>query len=254
ITPGWPRPLATWTSIWAPAAATAVSGTCPVRACWRSGSTTGCPEKATRCCTPIWSSPTGCRVRTDAGRRWTAGTCIGIGGARTPRLVKWAVHATRKPKEHEAPDTLYGRWCQEAAERGHDPDTLVRQMTGRTPNRGQDRTVSAEAVGRLLDRLAGPTGLTEHASTLSRPEVLVALSGGLAGAERTELEELADRLLADRPGSGDAQDLRPRHRPACLAAGRLPAPRRGPDGDRHHEPARGGVRGRGHLRPPPWRP
>jgi conjugative relaxase-like TrwC/TraI family protein len=32
------------------------------------------------------------------------------GRERTPRLVKWAVHATRKPKEHEAPDTLYGRW------------------------------------------------------------------------------------------------------------------------------------------------
>ena len=28
------------------------------------------------------------------------------GGERTPRLVKWAVHATRKPKAQEAPDTL----------------------------------------------------------------------------------------------------------------------------------------------------
>ena len=30
------------------------------------------------------------------------------GGERTPRLVKWAVQATRKPKEQEAADTLYG--------------------------------------------------------------------------------------------------------------------------------------------------
>jgi conjugative relaxase-like TrwC/TraI family protein len=30
------------------------------------------------------------------------------GGERTPRLVKWAVHATRKPKQYEPPDTLYG--------------------------------------------------------------------------------------------------------------------------------------------------
>jgi conjugative relaxase-like TrwC/TraI family protein len=37
------------------------------------------------------------------------------GRERTPRLVKWAVHATRKPKEHETPDTLYGRWRHEAA-------------------------------------------------------------------------------------------------------------------------------------------
>ena len=53
IMPGWPRRSATWTSTWGPAAAMAVSSTCPDRGCWRSGSTTGRPEKATRCCTPI---------------------------------------------------------------------------------------------------------------------------------------------------------------------------------------------------------
>jgi conjugative relaxase-like TrwC/TraI family protein len=51
------------------------------------------------------------------------------GRERTPRLVKWTVHTTRKPKEHETSDTLYGRWRAEAAERGHDPDTLVRTVT-----------------------------------------------------------------------------------------------------------------------------
>jgi conjugative relaxase-like TrwC/TraI family protein len=123
---------------------------------------------------------------------------VGDGGERTPRLVKWAVHATRKPKEHEARDTLYGRWRTEAAERGHDPDTLVRTVAGRTPDRDQDRAVSAEAVGWLFDRLAGPDGLTAQASTFARPEVLVALGAGLTGAGRTELEELADRFLAER--------------------------------------------------------
>jgi conjugative relaxase-like TrwC/TraI family protein len=120
------------------------------------------------------------------------------GRERTPRLVKWTVHATRKPKEHETPDTLYGRWRQEASERGVDPDTLVREVTGRTRNRDQDRPVSAAVTGRLFNGLAGPDGLTEHASTFSRPEVLVALGAGLAGAGRTELEELADRFLAER--------------------------------------------------------
>jgi conjugative relaxase-like TrwC/TraI family protein len=123
---------------------------------------------------------------------------VADGRERTPRLVKWTVQATRKPKEHEAPDTLYDRWRQEATERGVDADTLVRKVTGRTANRGQDWTVSEVATGRLFDRLAGPDGLTEHASTFNRPEVLVALSGGLAGAGRTELEELADRFLAER--------------------------------------------------------
>jgi conjugative relaxase-like TrwC/TraI family protein len=120
------------------------------------------------------------------------------GRERTPRLVKWTVHATRKPKEHEAPDSLYGRWRTEAAERGHDPDILVRTVTDRTPNRDQDGTVSAEAAVRLFDRLAGPDGLTATASTFARPDVLVALGAGLAGTGRSELEELADRFLAER--------------------------------------------------------
>src|SRR4029450_12076999 len=109
------------------------------------------------------------------------------GRERTPRLVKRPVQATRKPKEHEAPDTLYDRWRQEAAERGHDPDTLVRTVTGRTPNRDQNRTVSDAVAGRLFDRLAGPGGVTPTASTFARPDVLVALGAGLTGAGRTEL-------------------------------------------------------------------
>jgi hypothetical protein len=117
---------------------------------------------------------------------------------RTPRLVKWAVHATRKPKEQEAPDTLYGRWRVEAAERGVNPDTLVREVTGRTPDRDRDRTVSAAVAGRLFDRLAGPDGLTATASTFTRPDVLVALSAGLAGTTRAELEALTDRFLAEQ--------------------------------------------------------
>jgi conjugative relaxase-like TrwC/TraI family protein len=120
------------------------------------------------------------------------------GRERTPRLVKWTVQATRKPKEHETPDTLYDRWRQEAAERGVDPDTLVRQVTGRAADRVQDQTMSEAATGHLFDRLAGPEGLTEHASTFARPDVLVAIGAGLAGAGRTELEALADRFLAER--------------------------------------------------------
>jgi conjugative relaxase-like TrwC/TraI family protein len=120
------------------------------------------------------------------------------GRERTPRLVKWAVQASRKAKQHEAPDTLYGRWRQEAAVRGVDPDTLVREMTGRTPNRQQVWTVSDVVADRVFNRLAGPEGLTAHASTFTRPDVLVALGAGLAGVRRTELEALADRFLAER--------------------------------------------------------
>jgi conjugative relaxase-like TrwC/TraI family protein len=123
---------------------------------------------------------------------------IADGRERTPRLVKWTVQATRKPKDHEAADTLYDRWRTEASERGMDPDTLVRTVTARTRDRVHDRTVSAVVAGQLFDRLAGPEGLTATASTFARPDVLVALGAGLAGAERIEFEALADRFLAER--------------------------------------------------------
>jgi hypothetical protein len=118
------------------------------------------------------------------------------GRERTPRLVKWAVHATRKAKEHQTPDTLYGRWRAEAAERGVDPDTLVRQVTGRVQDR--DPVVPEWTVSTMLDRLAGPDRLTATASTFGRQDVLAGLGAELAGATRAELEDLADRFLAER--------------------------------------------------------
>ncbi|HET6815223.1 MAG TPA: MobF family relaxase [Actinomycetota bacterium] len=118
------------------------------------------------------------------------------GRERTPRLVKWAVQATRKAKEQESADTLYGRWRTEAAERGLDPDTLVRTVTGRT--RDRDQELSERTVAEVFDRLACPDGLTATASTFARQDVLAALGGQLAGATRAQLEDLADRFLAER--------------------------------------------------------
>jgi conjugative relaxase-like TrwC/TraI family protein len=118
------------------------------------------------------------------------------GRERTPRLVKWAVQATRKPKDHEAADTLYGRWRTEAAERGHDPDDLVRQVTGRTPDR--DQGLAERTVAEVFDQLSSPEGLTAQASTFARQDVIAALGGQLVGAGRVELEELADRFCAER--------------------------------------------------------
>jgi hypothetical protein len=118
------------------------------------------------------------------------------GRERTPRLVKWAVHATRKAKQQEAPDTLYGRWRTEAAERGVDADAVVRQVTGRTLDR--DQQLSEWTVSKAFDRLAGPDGLTATASTFARQDVIAALGGQLAGASRAQLEDLADRFLAEQ--------------------------------------------------------
>jgi conjugative relaxase-like TrwC/TraI family protein len=118
------------------------------------------------------------------------------GRERTPRLVKWAVHATRKPKERETPDTLYGRWRTEASERGVDPDAVVGEVTGRTLE--VEQGLSEWTVAGVFDRLASPDGLTATASTFARQEVVAALGGQLAGAIRAQLEDLADRFLAER--------------------------------------------------------
>jgi conjugative relaxase-like TrwC/TraI family protein len=119
-----------------------------------------------------------------------------VGQERTPRLVKWVVQATRKPKEHQASDTLCGRWRTEATERGVDADTLVRQVTGRTVDR--DLGFSERTVSKVFARLACPDGLTTQASTFARHDVIVALGGQLAGATRAELEDMTDRFLAQR--------------------------------------------------------
>jgi conjugative relaxase-like TrwC/TraI family protein len=118
------------------------------------------------------------------------------GRERTPRLVKWAVQATRKPKEKEAADTLYGRWRAEAAERGVDPDTVVRQVTGRT--RDRDQGLAERTMAEVFEELAGPDGLTVQVSSFARQDVIAALGGQLAGVDRAELEGLADRFCAER--------------------------------------------------------
>lgn len=70
-----------------------------------------------------------------------------------------------------------------------DADSLVQEVTDRTPTREQDWTVSAVVADRVFDRLAGPGGLTATASTFTRPEC-----PGRPGEE----DGLAD-LWMDRP-------------------------------------------------------
>jgi conjugative relaxase-like TrwC/TraI family protein len=136
----------------------------------------------------------------------------GSGRLRTPRLVKWAVHATRKAKEHEAPETLYARWRAEAAERGTDPDALVRAVTGRVVARDRARAPSEALVAKVFDRLAGPEGLTALSSTFAREDVITALGAGLVGATRQELEALASRFLGEQAVSVVADRALEEHR------------------------------------------
>ena len=54
------------------------------------------------------------------------------------------------------------------------------------------------AAGELFDHLAGSDGLTEHASSFARPRGPGRLGRWAGRAGRAELEELADRFLAER--------------------------------------------------------
>jgi conjugative relaxase-like TrwC/TraI family protein len=118
------------------------------------------------------------------------------GRQRTPALVRFAVHATRQAKRHEAPESLHDRWRAEARALGIDPDRLIARVCGRA--REQDRRVSNLAVKRAFNRLAGPEGLTASASTFAHQDVVVAFGGELTGAGPTELGALTDRFLAER--------------------------------------------------------
>ena len=118
----------------------------------------------------------------------------GAGRQRTPALVRFAVHASRRAKRHEAPETLFDRWRSEVRALGIDPGRLVARVCGRAREQGVDE----RTLARVFDRLAGPEGLTAQASTFARQDVVVALGGELATIAPDELQALTDRFLAER--------------------------------------------------------
>jgi conjugative relaxase-like TrwC/TraI family protein len=128
------------------------------------------------------------------------------GRVRTPKLVKWVVHATRQAKQHEAPTTLVERWRAEATEHGVDIPELLRRVVGRDRHAANgpagagstEATADQAVVAGVFDRLAGVQGLTAQASTFARAEVIAAVGDQLVGAGRAELEGLADRFLEER--------------------------------------------------------
>jgi conjugative relaxase-like TrwC/TraI family protein len=121
------------------------------------------------------------------------------GRVRTPKLVKWVVHSTRQAKQQEAPATLAQRWRAEAAQHDVDVPGLLRDVLDRTAEAGPAADTDPDAdVAKVFDQLAGPKGLTAQASTFARQDVIIALGAKLVGADRTMLETLADRFLAER--------------------------------------------------------
>jgi conjugative relaxase-like TrwC/TraI family protein len=119
------------------------------------------------------------------------------GRVRTPKLVKWVVHATRQAKRQEAPATLAERWRAEARQNDADVPGLLRDVLGR-PADAEPGPDAGTDPARTFDQLAGPQGLTAQASTFARQDVIAALGVQLVAADRTWLESLADRFLAER--------------------------------------------------------
>jgi conjugative relaxase-like TrwC/TraI family protein len=117
------------------------------------------------------------------------------GKARTAKLIQYVAHATRPAKTHDTPETLHGRWQAEARERGVDPERLVAEVTDRAERQS---TAEGPAVAHAFDQLASPDGLTANTATFARREVLVALGGQFAAIGPAQLEDLADRFLAER--------------------------------------------------------
>jgi conjugative relaxase-like TrwC/TraI family protein len=116
------------------------------------------------------------------------------GRQRTPALVRFAVQASRKAKQHEDPESLHARWRAEARALDVDPERLVDQVRGRS----RDTTLDERTVRQVFDRLAGAEGLTAQASTFARQDVLVALGGELATVGADDLQELTNRFLGER--------------------------------------------------------
>jgi conjugative relaxase-like TrwC/TraI family protein len=110
-----------------------------------------------------------------------------------------AAVATRAPKDHrESEQSVYARWARELAEQGVGERQLAEVCSG---ERG--RPATRAELDTLLTELAGPGGLTEQASTITRTDVVDALAKRLPVARSatealTQAEEAADRFLEER--------------------------------------------------------
>jgi conjugative relaxase-like TrwC/TraI family protein len=112
------------------------------------------------------------------------------------RAGKAAALATRKAKDHtESEESFYERVARGLAEQGVGRAELGQVCRG---GRAQARQLSPVELGRLLDELAGPAGLTSQASTFARRDVLDALAKRLpvAGSAERALAEVEERRYA----------------------------------------------------------
>lgn len=134
-----------------------------------------------------------------------------IGRTRTIDELRNIVTATRPTKQQADPTDLRNDWWRRARAHGFTPGALS-ACVGPTPPRPQEVEVET-----LLDRLAGPDGISAGGSVFTRGDVLAALVDAPVGPVGREqplvvsadrLEGLADAFLAStrvvrlQPGAG----------------------------------------------------
>jgi conjugative relaxase-like TrwC/TraI family protein len=135
-------------------------------------------------------------------------------GARSAAAAQVAANATRAPKDHTVTAAvLQESWRIQADTLGFGVDRLA-QLVG--PGRSPE-TLYAHRVD-LIDRFVGPAGLTHHAASFDRRDLLRAVAEAATdGSSPARLEAFADAVLvdgrvvplaapaADRPGPGEAR-------------------------------------------------
>lgn len=139
-------------------------------------------------------------VRAFSKRRDEIEELVAESGYTSARAHQAATLASRQTKEHGVDaEALLDRWRDEAAELGFGPA----EIDGCLSREVVESTLDIEATFR---RLAGPTGLTQHASSFTRKEVVEAIAeAGAAGLQAGDIERLADAFL----GSDAVQPLAP---------------------------------------------
>ena len=133
-------------------------------------------------------------VREFSRRRADIEQALAERGTSSSRAAQAAALATRQRPGATAGEALPAQWAYRATTAGHPPPRVVRAAYDPpAPHAGPKVWSAAE------HHLLGPTGLTGQTSTFTRRDVLRGLAVRLpAGADVADLEQAADRLLADR--------------------------------------------------------
>jgi conjugative relaxase-like TrwC/TraI family protein len=133
-------------------------------------------------------------LRAFSRRRQEIAVHMAARGETSAKAAQVATLQTRKAKDYGVhPEGLLPEWRQRAASLGFGPEALAATL-GRAAAPGLDE----EDVAWAIDSLLGPPGLTAHASSFTRRDVVVALGDWLSPASAAaDVEQAADRLLAD---------------------------------------------------------